>query len=62
MGEGRAASYTKAAQAIKVEKVGDGRYRLGVRIQWPTEIAETAFFEKIKQLPKAKTSYLPLSH
>ena len=40
--------------AVKVERLGEGRYRLGVRLEWPTEITETAFFEKLKQLPKAK--------
>ncbi len=41
--------------AVKIEKLGDNRYRLGVRLEWPMEITETAFFEKLKQLPKAKT-------
>ena len=43
--------------AVRVEKVGEGRYRLAVRLEWPTEITETAFFDmiKIKGLPKAKT-------
>jgi Fic family protein len=44
-----------ALGAVKVEGLGEGRYRLGVRLEWPTEITETAFFEKLKQLPKAKT-------
>lgn len=44
-----------ALGAVKVEKVGDNRYRLRVRLEWPTEITETAFFEKLKELPKAKT-------
>jgi len=44
-----------ALGAMKVERLGEGRYRLGVRLEWPTEITETAFFEKLKQLPKAKT-------
>ncbi len=44
-----------ALGAVKVEKLGEGRYRLGVRLEWPTEITETAFFEKLRQLPKAKT-------
>ena len=44
-----------ALGALKVEKLGEGRYRLGVRLEWPTEITETAFFEKLKELPKAKT-------
>jgi hypothetical protein len=44
-----------ALGAVKIEKLGEGRYRLGVRLEWPTEITETAFFEKLKELPKAKT-------
>jgi hypothetical protein len=44
-----------ALGAVKVEKLGEGRYRLGVRLEWATEITETAFFEKLKRLPKAKT-------
>ena len=44
-----------ALGAVRVDKLGEGRYRLGVRLEWPTEITETAFFEKLKELPKAKT-------
>lgn len=40
--------------AVKIERTGENRYRLGIRLEWPTEITETAFFEKVKQLPKAK--------
>jgi len=41
--------------AIKVEKLEEGRFRLTVRLQWPSEITETDFFRKTRQLPKAKT-------
>lgn len=41
--------------AIKVEKVGEGQFRISVRLEWPTEITETAFFERLKQLPRAKS-------
>ena len=41
--------------AISVEKLETGRFRLAVRLQWPSEITETDFFKKIKELPKAKT-------
>lgn len=36
---------------------GDTHTRLifAIRLEWPTEITETEFFAKIKQLPKAKT-------
>lgn len=41
--------------AISVEKLETGRFRLAVRLQWPSEITETDFFKKIGELPKAKT-------
>jgi Fic family protein len=42
-------------KAVKFEKLPENRYRLGVRLEWPTEITETAFFTQLKRLPKAKT-------
>ncbi len=41
--------------AIRVEKVSEGQFRLSVRLEWPTEITETAFFQKLRELPKAKS-------
>ncbi|MEK6664999.1 MAG: Fic family protein [candidate division NC10 bacterium] len=41
--------------AIRVEKLEEGGYRLRVRLEWPTEITETDFFRKARELPKAKT-------
>lgn len=41
--------------ALKFEKVASGSFRIGVRLEWPTEITETRFFEQLKKLPKAKT-------
>lgn len=41
--------------AIKYEKLEDNKYRLAVRLEWPTEITETGFFETLKKLPKSKT-------
>lgn len=41
--------------AIKLEELPGGKYRLAVRLEWPTEITETTFFERLKALPKAKT-------
>jgi Fic family protein len=41
--------------ALKFEKVEGGSFRIGVRLEWPTEITETTFFEHLKKLPKAKT-------
>ncbi len=41
--------------AIEGERLPDDRIRLEVRLSWPTEITETEFFKRIKNLPKAKT-------
>lgn len=41
-------------QAIKHEK-RKGDIFLSVRLEWPTEITETTFFERLESLPKAKT-------
>lgn len=35
---------------------GKKRFDVRIRLEWPTEITETAFFEQIKQFPKAKTA------
>ena len=40
--------------AISIRKVEDD-YLIGVRLEWPTEITETEFFDRVKKLPKAKT-------
>jgi hypothetical protein len=42
-------------RAVGVEKLTEERYRLFVRLEWPTEITETEFFRRIKDMPKAKT-------
>ncbi len=42
-----------AIEAVRGDK---NELKLGLRLQWPTEITETAFFERLKALPKAKTS------
>ncbi len=34
--------------------------RLAARLEWPTEITETKFYEWVKALPKAKMRSLPL--
>ncbi len=41
--------------AVSVEEFGERQFRLKVRLEWPTEITETAFFEKLRKLPKAKS-------
>ncbi len=44
-----------ALKAVKIEEGADKRAWLSVRLEWPTEITETKFFEYITNLPKAKT-------
>lgn len=45
----------RALRATSVEKIGEGRFLIGVRLEWPTEVTETDFFEQLKKLPKART-------
>jgi Fic family protein len=40
--------------AVQYRKTPEGPYELAVRLEWPTEITETVFFEKLRTLPKAK--------
>jgi Fic family protein len=42
--------------AVSVNKLANGGgYKIAVRLEWPTEITETAFFERVRMLPKGKT-------
>ena len=41
--------------AIAIKQIGEGRYEVAVKPEWPTELTETDFFAKMKQYPKAKT-------
>jgi hypothetical protein len=46
--------------AIRIERVGEKKWKVSVRLEWPSEITESAFFHKIKQMPKGKTcGFLP---
>lgn len=47
-------NYLLKLGAIGFTKVEE-TYNLFVRLEWPTEITESEFFKKIKQLPRAKT-------
>ena len=47
-------------RAITAEKSEVGKYRIRLRLEWATEITETAFFEAVKRFPQAKT-YLAVS-
>ena len=42
-------------RAIHFEHAAQGGYVFTVRLEWPTEITETAFFEEMRTLPRAKT-------
>ena len=46
-----------ALKAVWVHKISDAppRFLVGVRLEWPTEVTETEFFERVRKLPKAKT-------
>lgn len=46
-----------ALKAAWVHKMSDtpARFLVGVRLEWPTEVTETEFFERVRKLPKAKT-------
>jgi Fic family protein len=48
-------NYLIQLHAIAFTKLADGKYDLFVRLEWPMEITETEFFERVKQMPKAKT-------
>jgi len=46
--------------AIEVNQVGEKKWEVGIRPQWPQEITESAFFEKTRKMPKGKTyPFLP---
>jgi Fic family protein len=48
-------NYLIHLDAVGAEKLDQNRYRIYVRLEWPTKITETEFFARVKQLPKAKT-------
>lgn len=52
--------YLRELGAIAVVNEGNGEIRIAIRLEWPTEITETRFFEVIKNLPKAKPHSLSL--
>ena len=45
------------AVAFRRDAANDFRW-VDLRLEWPTEITKTAFFERLKNLPKAETSPL----
>ena len=48
-------NYLIGLHAVGFAKLPDDKYELFVRLEWPTEITETEFFKRVKQMPKAKT-------
>jgi hypothetical protein len=44
-----------ALNAIWAKKLEPASYEAIIRLEWPTEITETEFFQKIKAMPKSKT-------
>jgi Fic family protein len=42
-------------RAIQATRLDSGRFRIDVRLEWPTEITESEFFAQLNALPKAKT-------
>ncbi len=46
--------------AIQIARVAENKWEISIRPQWPQEITESEFFEKIKKMPKGKTyNFLP---
>jgi Fic family protein len=41
--------------AIGYQKLENDRYRIFAKLEWPTQITETEFFARVKQMPKAKS-------
>lgn len=48
-------NYLLILQAIAAEDSANSRVRVRVRLEWGAEITETAFFERVKQLPRGKS-------
>ena len=46
--------------AVEIKQIGKDRWTLEARLEWPTEITETEFFNRVKQFPRAKSSLPPL--
>ncbi len=47
--------YLLNLNAVGLEKSGKDTVRVRVRLEWGTEITETAFFERVKELPRGKS-------
>lgn len=47
--------YLLQIQALHVEQVGPKKWLFSIRLDWPTFITETKFFEVVNRLPQGKT-------
>ena len=41
--------------AIRITLSGDRKYRIAIRLDWPSRITESDFFRRLKEMPKART-------
>lgn len=48
-------SYLIALKAVDYRKTESNQFHFFARLEWPTEITETEFFKRVKEMPKAKT-------
>ncbi len=49
-------------QAIQVKQLLDkSDFLLSINLEWPTQITETEFFKRVKEMPKAKVHGFLLS-
>lgn len=57
---GRDVDGLRTLGALRIEKVGESKWTIAPRLEWPSEITESAFFAVIKKMPRGKTySFLP---
>ena len=45
----------RTLKTVAIEKVGDNKWTITLRLDWPSEITESRFMELVKLMPKAKT-------
>jgi Fic family protein len=41
--------------AVTMNRLDNGRFEFAINLQWPSQITETEFFKRIKEMPKAKS-------
>ena len=48
-------NYLIRLQAVRVKQLPEGKgYLLSINLEWPTQITETEFFRRVKEMPKGK--------